>query len=119
MNAPAAKFASIPLQAAPIAMPIAAISRERRRLDAEVTQDADDEQDIERNIDRAADVAAHRRLDLLPLEGLPNQRADDADEPATDDVDRDGAQHLEAEGDEYRLRRARSCSRNPCPAPWM
>ena len=90
MNAPAAKFDE---QSAPRGADRDADRGdqcgERRRLDAEVAQDADDEQDVERDIERVADVADHRRLDLLALERLPDQRADDADQPAADDVDRD------------------------------
>ncbi len=77
---------------------------ERRRLDAEVAENPDDEEDVERDADRVADVADDRRLDLLPLERFLDQRARETDQPAADDVERDGAENLEAEGDERRLR---------------
>ncbi len=75
---------------------------ERRRLDAEVAEDADHQQHVQCDADDVADVADDRRLDLLALERLVDQRSDEADQPAADDVEDDRADDLQRERDDRR-----------------
>jgi hypothetical protein len=73
---------------------------ERRRLDAEVAEDGDDQNDVQRDGNDRADVADDGRLDLLRLERLHHQVRGEADQHPADDVRGDGAEHLQAEGDD-------------------
>jgi len=78
---------------------------ERRRLDAEVAEDADDQHDVERHGDHVRDVTDHRRLDPLALERLGGERRDQPDQHPADDVDDDRARHLERSRDDDGFRR--------------
>ncbi|MNZ94813.1 hypothetical protein D3C78_1139300 [compost metagenome] len=67
-------------------------------LHAEITEDADHQQDVEGDGDERAEVAQHGRVDPLVAEGLLHQADGDADQPATDHPEGDGGENLHGEG---------------------
>ena len=75
-------------------------SRERRRLDAEVAEERDDEHDVQRDGEDVGEVPYQGRIDVLARESPPEQPHDQADQPPPDDPDRDGSQRSQAEGDQ-------------------
>ncbi len=66
------------------------------RLDAEVTEDRDDQNDIQSDRDDRADVAQQRRIDLLALQGGGHQANGKTDEPTADQIEDDRTDDLEA-----------------------
>ena len=70
---------------------------EGRRLDAEVAENADDQQNIQGHRDDRADVAQHGRVDLLALQRGAHHVHRDTDQPAADHPECDGREHLDAD----------------------
>ena len=69
---------------------------EARRLDAEQAEDAEDHADVEEDDDRRADVPRDRLVEGV-LEAADDQPRDVRDDPAGDEPDGDGAEHLQGE----------------------
>jgi hypothetical protein len=71
---------------------------ERGGFDAEITEDADHQHDVEGHRDGRSHVAGERRVDLLLLHRARDDADDDAYQPAADDPGDDGAEDLDADG---------------------
>ncbi len=71
--------------------------RERRGLDAEVAQDADHQQDVQRDGDDRADIAQHGRVHLLVFQRTLHQPHRQVDQPAADDPEGDRRQDLHSD----------------------
>jgi len=82
---------------------------ERRRLDPEVAEDRDDQDDVQRDGEDRADVADDGRLDFLPFERVLHEVRGEPDQNAADDVGDDCADQLEPECDQHGLRGFQHC----------
>jgi hypothetical protein len=69
--------------------------RERGGLDPEVAQDAQHQRDVQRNGDDGAQVLGQRRIDMVAVHGRLHHRDDAPDQPAADDPEGNGGQHLD------------------------
>ena len=70
---------------------------ERGGFYAEVAEDGDDEDDVQRDADDVTDVAQQRRVNLLFGQRDGNQPYGNADQPAADDPDGDRAENLQSD----------------------
>ena len=94
---PAAKLASSPPHAMPIAMPTPRRAPRTRRLDTEVAEDGDDQDDVQDDRDDLADVAGDGLVEGR-LEAADDQAGDVRDDPSGNEPDDDGAEHFQGEG---------------------
>lgn len=69
---------------------------ERGGLYAEVAQDANYQEDVQGDRHHRAEVAQHGRVHLLALQGFADHAQHQADQPAANDSENEGAQYLEA-----------------------
>lgn len=67
------------------------------RLHPEVAEDGHNQDDVQRDRDKAADIADQARVDLLFLEGALHHAPDKADEPSADDPEYNGSKDLGAD----------------------
>jgi hypothetical protein len=68
-----------------------------RGLNAEITQDADHQQDIQGDIDDRPEVAHQGCIDLLAPQRALHHSTHPVDQPATNDPESDRGKHLDAE----------------------
>jgi hypothetical protein len=75
---------------------------EARRLDPEHAEDGDDQEDLQRQVQRRVEIARQRRIHRPPLGRVFRAAANERDDDAADDPQRDGADQPRAERDEKR-----------------